>query len=53
LFLFFGAFALLVDGHEVDLFAQGCKLLAAAVVAFVRGEFLGVSRRVRSPEMCP
>ncbi len=42
LFLFFGAFALLVDGHEVDLFAQRCKLLAAAVVAFVRGEFPGV-----------
>ncbi len=42
LFLFFGAFALLVDGHEVDLFAQRRELLAAAVVPFVRGNFLGV-----------
>ncbi len=42
LLLFFGAFALLVDGYEVDLFAQRCKLLDAAVVTFVRGDFLGV-----------
>jgi hypothetical protein len=42
LFLFFGAYSLLIDGYKVDLFAQRCKLRATAVVAFVCGEFLGI-----------